>query len=456
MTAGAAFDVESYFGKIGYTPHPGQLRIHQNPSRFRVVSNGRRWGKTIFGGHDFETTAFLASPMTGEPQKGWVVGPQYDDTEKEFRVMYDSLRKQGVDRDAIKWQNNRDSGAFHMKTSWGWEVVGKSAAHPETLVGEGLDWVLMVEAGRHKRRTWGQYIRPTLSDRRGRALFTGVPEGRSEHSLLFALWQRGQDPTKRQWWSTRSPSWENTIVFPGGRQDPEIFEAEDDLTKDEFNRQYGAEFVDKVGAVFGDFDDEVHVTDVPYRRDLPLYGAVDYGFTNDFVWLWIQLDEFGQVRVIGERRWKRKRTEEIAVDLLATQGALVRSCAAFYPDPAEPDRTMTLEAMLHTPSRGNTGGPLNTRLELIGASLKLRPEHLPDGHPEKVPGLVIDRSCTMLAWEMREGYRWPEHRSEIRSESETPLDKDNHGSEALGRFYKGYFDVVGHAARSRVSKARVG
>src|SRR5438046_6698726 len=111
---------------------------------------------------------------------------------------------------------------MHIKTSWGFDLECRSAAHPETLVGEGLDFVLMVEAGRQKRRTWAQYIRPTLSDKRGWSLHTGVPEGSSQESLLYSLWQRGQDVSKPVWRSWRMPSWTNTITFPGGRRDPEI------------------------------------------------------------------------------------------------------------------------------------------------------------------------------------------------------------------------------------------
>jgi hypothetical protein len=80
---------------------------------------------------------------------------------------------------------------------------------------------------------------------------------------------------------------------------------------------------------------------------------------------------------------------------------------------------------------------LKTRLSLIRRALKVRYRHLPIDHPDRVPKLQIDRSCQKLGWEMREGYRWPEHRSEQKSDSENPVDKDNHGPEALGRFFRG-------------------
>lgn len=442
--------------QYGYTPHAGQADVHYTGVRFKVVSNGRRWGKTILGGHEVTPQIGVACPVTGEGQLGWIVGPNYVDAEKEFRVVYDTMRKAGMERDSIKFLHNSDSGSLHIKTKWGFELIGKSAQHPETLVGEGLNFVLMVEAGRHKRKTWGQYIRPTLSDKRGWALFSGVPEGKSENSLLYALYTRGQDELRPTWRSWKKPSWTNNIVFPGGRQDSEILEAEDDLTEDEFARQYGAEFTDKTGIVMQEWDDELHFRRLAYDPSLPTFMAVDYGFTNPFVVLFLQVGHYGEVKVIRERRYTRMDTPEVAADLLATEGALVRACTRLYPDPAEPDDTKTMENALRIPAFKNTGGPLKTRLALIRRSLKEHNDHLPVGHIDRFPYLQVDRSCVQLGWEMREGYRWPEHRSEVHSDSENPLDKDNHGPEALGRFYKGYFRTFAGTERTIVSSANMG
>jgi hypothetical protein len=454
--AATALRKDLFYDQIGYHPHAGQAQIHYTGVRFKVVSNGRRWGKTIMGGHEVLPHVGVACPITGEGQIGWIVGPNYVDAEKEFRVVYDSLRKQGIDRDSIKFLNNVESGSLHIKTKWGFEVIGKSAKHPETLVGEGLNFVLMVEAGRHKRRTWAQFIRPTLSDKRGWALFSGVPEGKSANSLLYALYNRGQDVTRPTWNSWKMPSWTNNLVFPGGRQDPEILEAEDDLTADEFARQYGAEFTDKTGVVMQEWDDDLHVGHFPYEPDWPLYMAIDYGFTNPFVVLFIQLGPMGEIRVIAERRWHRLDTTEVADDLLLRDGGLVRACLRMYPDPAEPDDTKTMQTKLRIPAYGNTGGPLKTRLSLIRRSLKEYNAHLPIGHAERWPYLMVDRSCQQLIWEMREGYKWPEHRSEVHSDSENPLDKDNHGVEALGRFFKGHMTTFAGSGRTVVSTANMG
>jgi hypothetical protein len=455
IPGGKVLKKDVYFRETGYVPHLGQEKVHYNSSRHRVLVNGRRWGKTLVGGKEVETCAWCLN-FLGEPMRGWIIGPEYSDAEKEFRVVYDSLKKLGVDTLSNKFVSNPDNGNMHIKTRWGFDLECRSARHPESLVGEGLDFVLLVEAGRHKRKMWGDYVRPALSDKRGWSLMSGVPEGASENSLLYSMYQRGQDVSKKTWYSIRMPSWTNTVVFPGGRNDPEILEAEDDLTEDEFQRQYEAKFVDRVGRVMKEWDDDDHIADLEYNRRWPLYACVDYGYTNDWVWLWIQVDEDNNVYVIGEERFTLMDTEEIAREKFL-QHPLLSKLLLIYGPPAEPDDNNILSRILSKTVRSNTGGEIKTRDGMVRKALKLRPSHLPDGHPEKKPQLIVDRSCTKLTWEMRTGYRWPENKSEQKSDSERPLDKDNHGPEALGRFFKGHMgssDPTRRARQSTVARRR--
>ncbi|MGA2915781.1 MAG: hypothetical protein ABSE89_07115 [Sedimentisphaerales bacterium] len=52
--------------------------------------------------------------------------------------------------------------------------------------------------------------------------------------------------------------------------------------------------------VFAEFEPDVHIASVDYNPALPLYRAIDFGFVNPFVCLWIQIDGNGTVRVIDE------------------------------------------------------------------------------------------------------------------------------------------------------------
>jgi len=413
-----------------------------------VLCNGRRWGKSLFGGKEIETTAFVKN-FLGQPMMGWIIGPNYGDAEKEFRVIYNTFKALGIDTLSNKFIKNAENGNMKIETNWGWSVECRSAQHPDSLVGEGLDFVLLAEAGRHTKRTFTEYVRPALSDKRGFSMMSGVPEDVADTNLLYWAYQRGQEESFTQWKSWQLPSWTNTHVFPGGRNDPEIIEAASDLTDDEFRRQYGGEFVLKRGRVMKEWDDDHHVVDARYRRDWPLFAAVDFGYTNDWVWLWIQIDPIEQrVYVIGEKRWKFTDTEMVAKEM--AQDPKMGNALAIYVDPSSPDDAAILRRHLGVPTRANTGGEIKLRLQLIRSALKRRPEHLPDNHPEKLPMLMVDRSCERLIWEMREGYRWPESRGEKNS-SEIPMDDNNHGPEALGRFYKGHMENLSTVG-SRISR----
>lgn len=456
LPEGQVFLKDRYFAQTEYYPHAAQEEVHYNNTRHRALSNGRRWGKTLLGGKESECMGFVKN-FLGQPMMGWIIGPEYVDCEKEFRVVYDTFRALGIDQVSNKFLKNVENGNMRIHTKWGFDIQCRSAKHPESLVGEGLDFVLVVEAGRHHRTMFTEYVRPALSDKRGWSLMTGVPEISSDTSLLYWAWQRGQDPTKPQWASWQMPSWTNDIVFPGGRNDPEILEAEDDLTEDEFKRQYGGEFVERVGRVMKEWDDNIHIQDLEYNPLWPLYAAVDYGYTNDWVWLWIQTDPWNNIYIIGEERWQFLDTEEIAQQMMdrAHTRALLGKTVCVYCPPAEPSDTNILRRILQKPIRTNTGGEIKDRDSLTRKYLKQRPAHLPDGHPDKRPQLVTDRSCTVLHWEMKTGYRWPRNKSETHNDSENPVDKDNHGPEALGRFMKGHMEKTDSVRKGRQTKVKM-
>ena len=52
--------------------------------------------------------------------------------------------------------------------------------------------------------------------------------------------------------------------------------------------------------VFAEFNPDIHIAPIEYNPDLPLYRAIDFGFVNPFVCLWIQIDGNSTVKVIDE------------------------------------------------------------------------------------------------------------------------------------------------------------
>jgi len=483
------------YKKVGWAPHSAQQKPLRSGARSRVVAAGRRFGKSELGANDrLLPEAFRtyynreAIRDSGKRWEYWIVGPEYTDTEKEFRVLWNNLKKLGVpfdkksETDGIGSRYNAESGDMSISL-WGgmYYVQGKSAKYPQTLIGEGLRGVVLVEAAKLKESVYDKYIRPTLSDYRGWLFAGSTPEGKN---WFHRMYQRGQDPNRPTWDSWRFPAWENPFVYPKGASyesiekareylrhdgltparidalgiDPEIAELLEDMSEEKFNQEIGADFNEYVGRVFKEFDEDVHVTDLEYNPNSRWFtcAAVDYGWTNPFVWLLIQVDTWGTVYVLDEMYESNMMVDEAAVEI-RDRGLAPASMVAFYPDPASPGDSALLSKLLRVSSRSGTGGTIQQRLDLIRKALKPIPSHLPIGHPERQPRLLINRKCKNTIREFG-AYRYPENKREQDSnDPENPLKKDDHTPEALGRFFAGYFGLgTLKKKQSRISTARMG
>ena len=468
------------YEKIGWDPHSGQREVIASAVRNRVVSAGRRFGKSEIGGHKLVqeslNTRLVKSMLDdlGKRREFWIVGPTYTDSEKEFRIMWNELTRLGFGEyfDRPGSYNDPIGGSMHL-SMWGgrFQVHGKSAKHPDSLVGEGLSGAILAEAAKLKDRIYTKYIRPTLADFGGWTLMTSTPEGKN---WFYDMWKRGQDPHRPDWSSWRMPSWRNPYVYPRGATDEAIValrraleggailddslcvslgvDAEvaalvGDLTEESFNQEIGADFTEFVGRVFKGFDEELHVTDLSYNPAWKTYAAVDYGFTNPSVWLLIQVDPFGEkVHVLDEVYESGLTVEEFGA-LVQARGLAPAQTIAFYPDPASPGDTRILEEKLKIRARGGTGGEIRFRIDAIRAALKERNTHLDEGHVDRRPSLMFDRKCVKTINDML-NYRYPEKRTQVDTNTqENPMKKDDHGPEALGRFYAGHFGTPDRQAR---------
>lgn len=477
---------------IGYRPHTGQMKIASSSARMRVAACGRRFGKSDIGGHDLVVEALATQTQMerlldqAKRREFWIVGPEYSDSEKEFRVAWNELKRLGVPFDKPGSYNDPIGGNMHLSLWQGtFQLHAKSAKHPETLVGEGLSGVVMAEAAKLKERVWFKYIRPTLADFNGWALLSSTPEGKN---WFYRQWQAGQDPERINWDSWRMPSWMNPYVYKKPTKGPdvrllqgllqahgetrtpraiieelglliddEILDFMEDLTDESFNQEIAADFTEFVGRVFKEFDEEVHVGSPKWDPKARHYAAVDYGFTNPNVWLLIQLDAFGNMYVLDEV-YERNLTADEFADEIISRG--LHNVSAFFPDPASPGDTATLEKKLKVRAVGGTGGLLTDRIDAIRKALRVRPvvKHLPIGHPERLPRLIIHRRCKNMIHEFNE-YRYPNKKENILGDEkpENPMKKDDHTPEALGRFLAGLEGTqAGVGGPSRQSRAKIG
>ncbi len=462
MTA-AVLNQDALFAKVGYEPHKAQIPLHRSRARHKVAAMGRRTGKSTSGGMKlFEeaiATRLMASHLEslGIRREFWIVGPNYTDSEKEFRTVYNALKRRDAPMDKPGTYYNAHDGDMQISMYNGrFMIIGKSAQYEERLVGEGLHGVIMAEAAKMRERVWTKYVRPMLSDFHGWSQFNSTPEGKN---WFYQLWMRGQSglTDDDEWDSWRLPSWFNERIYPGGIKDPEILALKRDLSRETFNQEIGALFTEYAGRVFKEWDDEIHVKDLVYDPQWPLYACVDYGFTNPFVWILLQVDKWGNVYVLDEMYERGLTIDEAAIEI-KTRGLAPQGIKAFYPDPASPGDTKALMNYLRVKSVGGTGGELDIRLRLIRAMLKERNTHLEVGHPDRLPRLLVNRKCVNTIREMND-YRYPKTAAEAvelgKNIPEAPLKKDDHCPEALGRFMVGYFGTHAEGSGTRVRNANI-
>jgi Terminase RNaseH-like domain/Terminase large subunit, T4likevirus-type, N-terminal len=229
-------DKQAFFELCHYRPHPGQLEIHRAREPRRIVACGVRWGKTLCAA--MEGLAAAMEPR--ERSIGWVVAPTYDLADRVFREIQ-LLAAQHLRHRIVAMKDHERRLVLRNLGGGTSEIRGKSADNPVSLLGEGLDWVIVDEAARLKPTIWQSHLSQRLLDKRGWALLISTPRGKG---YLYDLFQRGQgkDPDYRSW---NYPSWTNPLL------DRELIEVERGrLPERVFLQEYGAEFVEGSGAVF--------------------------------------------------------------------------------------------------------------------------------------------------------------------------------------------------------------
>lgn len=276
------------FADIGYQPHPGQLAIHLALELFRIVACGVRWGKTKCAAVE----GLVAALQPAEYSVGWIVAPNYDLADRVFREIVLMVRKHLRHRIIAISESD---GTLKLRNMMGGtsEIQTKSAESPDSLLGEGRDWLVIDEASRIKPSIWFGYLAPRLIDKNGWVLMISTPKGKGFFFDMFRLGQ-GADPNWRSW---NQPSWTNPRL-PAAT----IEEARAKTPEKVFRQEYGAEFIEGEGAVFRG----VHECATGEFRDREAgrhyFAGLDLARTEDFTVLSIVDD---RKRLVCVDRYRR-------------------------------------------------------------------------------------------------------------------------------------------------------
>ena len=234
------------------------MRIHNNLARFKVVSAGRRFGKT-------RLAVLECVNVANQGGRAWWVSPSYKTSEVGWRPLRQMCRRiPGVEIKLGDRVVNFPNGGF---------VAVRSADNPDSLRGEGLDFVVMDECAFMQREAWTEAIRPALSDRQGKALFISTPKGRNH---FWELYQKGING-EEGWQSWTFPTISNPFI-----QASEIEAAKRDLPEMIFRQEYLAEFIDDSGGVFRRVQDAAVLEPQEPDANKQYVAGVDVASSIDF------------------------------------------------------------------------------------------------------------------------------------------------------------------------------
>lgn len=352
----------------------------------------------------------------------WIVGPSMDLAEKEFRVAWKLI----VDRGKIPVKRKSERELF-IQLENGSFIECRSEENPDQLIGEGLDLVVLAEAARLKYRTWDQYIRPALADRRGKALFTSTPRGFNWFWDLWKLGQEGGDEKDADWESWMLPSKLNPLLG-----EEEVEHARRTSTPEAFAQEWEAKFIAYGGLVFPEFDNNIHVRSHVWNEFLKTYLWVDPGATAPYCCLLVQVTPDEEVHVLDEIYVTGHTSDRIITMAEEKWGNYIlfgghpREDLEVIIDPAAAEAAATWRL------RGYRAWGAKPKIRQgIEVHHQMLRDPLRSTEDEIVPRLTYDPKCRNAIKE-HGLYHYPDEsrkRIEVNS-SELPVDVDNHAIDA--------------------------
>jgi len=287
---------------IPYDPRPHQRQAWDARQRFNVLVWHRRAGKTVYA---INWLLRQVLECTRPNPRGAYLAPLYKQAK---RVAWTLLKIYAGVIPGVRFLEQE----LRCILPGGREIWLLGADNPDALRGIYLDAVVLDEVAQMAPRTWGEVIRPALSDlnREGLAVMIGTPFGMAnEFHRFYTL-------------AADTPGWMRsmlTVNDTGAISPSEIEALKRETRPEEYEQEYLCSFS---AAVRGAFyaaemalaDRQKRITRVPHDRLLPVHTSWDLGVANrTVVWFWQVVG--AEIRAIGCKAYSGTGLPEIAADL---------------------------------------------------------------------------------------------------------------------------------------------
>ncbi len=288
-----------------------QKTIAQDSHRFRVAICGRRFGKTWLAMR--ELAKFARFP----DRRCWFIAPTRGQGKG---IVWDQLKGRLQDLNWIAKVNESEL-TLHLRN--GSEIGIRSADSYDRMRGFSVDFAVFDEFADMDPDVWTA-VRPTLSDKKGHALFIGTPKGTGNWSkdIFDMSLEHPEDWVSYQY-----------TTLDGGRVAPEeVAAARSEMDERTFRQEYEATFESFAGRIYYAFD---RSNVVPFKVDKPdtIYIGMDFNIDPMSATIGVRLGE--TLHIIDEIQMFSSNTQEMVSEI---KTRYPKSKIWVYPDPASRQR----------------------------------------------------------------------------------------------------------------------
>lgn len=410
-----------------YLPHAKQIEVHNTDKNRMILNWGRQTGKTVLA---VNYTWIEAVKKQG---RYFIVFPTYQQAYDALWSQYISFIPKELiqkvnekrltitlkhlagtltlpDGETVNLQHDVDAPPSTI------ELKGSDSTTADRLRGAKVQGFVFDEYAIHDPEAWETVFEPMMATTDGWAMFISSPQG---FNHFYDLWEHAGESD--DWFRSHATGYDNPNVkrdfLEKKRRDAEE-KGRNAINK--YHQEYMAEFKQRSGLVYPDFDREVHIVE-PHK--VPTEGtrmvSVDFGFTNPTA-IGFFLIDYDQNWWLYDEVYERQRTMDEIVNIIRdkTQG---QSINFYVGDSAQAEHIENLrgKAIPITPIKKRKDS-IQLGIDLCAELLKPR-EQL-TGKPK--PKFFVAEHCKHFVEEI-EQYKYPEKRPE-KNEKEDPIKENDH------------------------------
>ena len=288
--------------------------ILSHPARFKVITAGRRFGKSVLG------LMFLLKGEMLQGQNRWYLSPTY----RQGKLTVWPILK-SIIRNQPDWKINETELSC---TRLGATIAIKGSDASDSLRGAELSRVVLDEYAYQKAGVFEEVIYPMLTTTHGNAMMIGTPDGFSSNNFYdYFLKGQGEDD---QW-----KSWQYKTIDGGFVDDKELDLAKSNLDERAYRQEFMASFETAANRAAWAFDRSKHVVKA---EELSSYFIIGIDFNVDYMTAVLACVYSDQtIHYVDEIRRRNSSTELLANEMKTLWPKVTEA----YPDPAGTARSTT-------------------------------------------------------------------------------------------------------------------